>query len=700
MEQDLILEIGTEEIPAGFLNQALTDLKDIAVRELRAKDIAFKEARSFGTPRRLTLHITGVLDKQPDKTVESLGPPKRIAYDREGNPTKAAIGFAKSQGVSPGELVLLKNDKGEFAGARKRVKGEKTVKLLESILPGVVLSIPFRKSMRWGVVEIDFVRPIRWLLALFGGKTVPFSIGDIKTAKLSYGHRFLSPRQFRVSGWDDYTSGLESRFVILDQDKRKSLIRKQTQKLAAEVGGHLEEDEELLETVTNLVEYPVVLVGSFEEEYLSLPKEVLISVMKHHQKYFPLYADGGERLLPNFIFVSGTKVKDPRLVIEGNERVIRARFNDAKFFYDEDTKTPLSEKKEALKGMVYLSELGNYHDKTRRIAKLASLLGKKLDFEQESRRNLVRAAELAKADLATQMVFEFPELEGTMGKYYARASGEDDTVGIAIEEHYMPRTRDGAIPSTDVGSVLSICDKADNISACFTRGLIPTGASDPYALRRQAIGIINIILDWEYRLSLKEIFENGLELIQHQIEAGNKRAKKFSSPEEALNLITDFVKERYRNILTAEGFPADVVDAVLSCGCDDLLDTKRKIQALAEFMNMPDFDSLAIAFKRVVNIVEGAQNQGASKELMSEQSELSLYESYCAVKADVQKIADDGDYPQILSLMKGLKKPIDAFFDNVLVMEKDEVLRTNRLALLWGIRELFFTVANFSKIST
>ncbi len=716
MEKELILEIGTEEIPAGFLEEAIKSLGSIAERELEDNLLPYKNINTFGTPRRLALRVTGLSDKQNDKIDEIVGPPKRIAYDESGSPTKAAIGFAKAQGVDVKHLVIVSREKGEFIAVKREIKGQKTERVLTELLPKIILSIPFRKSMRWGDGSTTFARPIRWILSLYGGKRVSFELGEIKSDSKTRGHRFISPKPFRVKDWGEYVNELEKRFVILDGKKRKEIIRGDIERIGKEIGGIPLEDEELLETVTNLLEYPVVLKGNFDKKFLELPKEVLISVMKNHQKYFPVFANSStshgetalskqlssvsnDELLPHFIFACGTPVKDPQIVIGGNERVIKARFTDAQFFFKEDTRTPLSEKVQKLRSMVFLSDLGTYYDKTERMEGLVVEIGTKLGF-QNSVLGLKRAARLSKADLGTQMVFEFPELQGTMGKYYALISGEKEEVARAIEEQYMPTSREGKLPETDFGAILSIADKVDSISACFTSGLTPTGTSDPYALRRQAIGIINIILNKNFHLSLKHILNFGLHQIWHQL---HEVRSDFPAPSKELiaspllSEIVNFVVERFRNLMVSEEFSQDIVDSVISAECDDILEARRRIEALSEFRKASDFDSLAIAFKRVVNIVKGQPRGTVNPELFT-QSERQLYQSYLEVKRYVEE--SGSNYKEALSQMRYLKEPIDKYFTEVLVMDKNEDIRLNRLSTLWEVRDLFFKIADFSKIST
>ncbi|MEQ9617901.1 MAG: glycine--tRNA ligase subunit beta [Deltaproteobacteria bacterium] len=695
MGKELILEIGTEEIPAGFMNDAITNLAEIAKQELNENALSFGQIETFGTPRRLTLRIKDLSEKQEDQFKEFYGPPVRIAFDEDGNPTRATVGFAKSQGVEVGELVRVERDRGEFLAAVKHIKGQKTEKLLIDMLPEIITSLPFRKSMKWGEGETTFARPIRWILALYGGKKVPFSVEEVKSGGKSYGHRFMHPKGFKVSGWEDYAAGLENGYVVLDQEKRRESIAGGIKELARRIGGTVYEDEELLETVTYLVEYPVVLKGDFEEDFLKLPKEVLVSVMKNHQKYFPVFSNSGDgELLPHFIFVCGTRVKDTAVVVKGNERVIRARFTDARFFYEEDKSVPLSDRTEDLKGMVFLSDLGTYYDKTERIKILAKAIGQDLGLKDELT-DIVRAAEISKSDLATQMVFEFPELQGTMGKYYAGLSGEKEEVARAIEEQYMPTSREGELPATDYGSIISIADKVDTVSACFISGLIPTGTSDPYALRRQAIAIINIVIAKTFHLDLDNLFRLSLDSITEQTGG------KFDDPEgKTLNEIMEFIKERVRHIMIGEGFSHDVVDAVISAGFDDIVEVKRRIEALGDFRTAPEFEPLGVAFKRVVNIVKGQPKNEVDKELLMEPVEKELFESFVETQKKVGREISDRNYSESLSILKDLKEPVDKFFDNVLVMDENPEIRQNRLSMLWAIRDLFFKIADFSKLST
>ena len=696
MEKELILEIGTEEIPALFLEKAREDLGNILSGELRDKGIEFEEMEIFYTPRRLSARVSGLERKQRDRTTENFGPPKRIAFDEDGKPTKAAAGFAKSQKVDVEKLVIAKRDNGEFLCVRKTVKGKKTSSVLKEILPGVISSVPFRKSMRWGEGKLTFARPIRWIAALYDGKPVKFSVENIKSSDRSFGHRFTSPKPFRVTSWGNYLKTLEKNNVVADPEKRKKIIRRDTEAAAKKIGGTIKEDPELLETVVNLVEHPTVLVGKFEEKYLRLPEEVLISVMKNHQKYFPVYSEKTGKLLPCFIFVCGTPVKDKQVIIRGNERVIRARLNDAEFFFSEDTKKSLSAYTEDLESMVFLSDIGTYREKVERMRMLAADIFASHDLE--------RAAELSKSDLATQMVFEFAELQGVMGKYYSLASKEKKAVANAIEEQYMPLTRTGELPRTKTGALLSIVDKTDNICSSFIADLAPTGSSDPYALRRQTLGIIRIAIEKKLYISLSTLLERGIGLVLDSMDAQKARDGKLSEEELKVNILA-FFSERFRNLMTESGYERNVVESVISAGFDNPLDAYRRINALGKFAKRKDFEALATGFKRVFNIAKTRPSSQLDKKLFKQKEEKDLHRAFTKTQAavlkklaDSEKAARQSDYLKALESIKTLSAPIDRFFDAVMVMDKNKKIRDNRLALLNEIKDLFFMIADFSKI--
>ena len=491
MGKELLLEIGTEEIPAAFLPKAIRDMEEIIRRELSSKRIQHDEIKAMATPRRLCLFVINVAGRQEDQIIEKIGPAKRVAFDEHGNPTKAATGFATGQGIDISELDVVATEKGEYICARKKITGEDTMALLPEIMTKFIISIPFRKSMRWSDLQIRFVRPIHWILAIYGGETIPFVIGNIESGDRSYGHRFMSTKSFKVKKMKEYVTNCKNHFVIVDPEERKSIILEEAEKAADTVGGKIFYTEDLLETVTYLVEYPTAVCGSFDKDYLKLPKEVLTTSMISHQKYFPVVDDEG-KLLPYFITINNTSARDPQVVARGNEKVIRARLADAKFFFEEDQKTSLDQHFEKLRQVVFHTQLGTSYEKVMHMRELALYITGQIDPSLKD--TVDRTAILAKADLETQMVCEFTELQGIMGREYALIAGENPVVAKAIYEHYLPIAAGGDLPETDEGAIVSIADKLDTIVGFFGVNLIPTGTADPYALRRQAIGIINIII--------------------------------------------------------------------------------------------------------------------------------------------------------------------------------------------------------------
>ena len=688
MGKELLLEIGTEEIPAAFLPKAIKDMDEIMRKELSAKRIRHDEVRAMATPRRLCLCVTNVDAKQEDQVIEKLGPAKRVAFDDKGNPTKAAIGFASGQGIDVSELETVTTEKGEYICARKKITGEETTALLPGILTRFIAAVPFRKSMRWSDLQVRFARPIHWILAIYGGETIPFTVGNIESADRSYGHRFMSAKSFKVKKMKDYITNCKKHFVIVDPEERRRIIIEEARKAANAVGGDIFYTEDLLETVTYLVEYPTAVRGSFDRDYLKLPKEVLTTSMISHQKYFPVIDERG-KLLPYFITINNTVARDPEVVALGNEKVIRARLADAKFFFEEDQKTPLIYHFEKLKQVVFHTQLGTSYDKVMQMRTLALYI---TDLINPALKDTVdRTAILAKADLETQMVCEFTELQGIMGREYALIAGEKAVVAKAIYEHYLPTAAGGNLPETDEGAIVSIADKLDTIVGFFGVNLIPTGTADPYALRRQAIGIINIILNKSYPLDLKCLVERSISILDGKL----KRA-----PEEVKANVLEFFKGRFENLLTSQGHPYDVVDAVLETGAADILRAYKKAEAMEAFKSHPDFEPLAIAFKRVGNIIKDFKNGSVDPSKFESEEEKSLYSTFTHIKESVIKHIEEGDYHSALVHLARLRKPVDDFFNNVLVMAKDEAVKFNRLSLLEAISNTFHMIADFSKIVT
>lgn len=690
MNNELLFEIGTEEIPAGFLSKAVVDMEEIIRKSLTEKRIAFDGIRCLATPRRLVLTIADLAQKQDDQTVEKMGPAKRAAFDENGQPTKAALGFARGQEVEVSELETITTDKGEYLGVRKTITGQPTAGLLPEILTNFMLSIPFRKSMRWGARSLRFARPVHWLVALYGGKVVPFKIEDIESGNTSRGHRFMSPVSFTVNGFSDYLEKARENFVIVDPEERKKLILEEAQKEAQAAGGRLFYDEELLEAISFIVEYPVVVRGGFDGEYLALPQEVLTTTMISHQKYFPVVDDKG-KLLPFFIAVSNTKARDLSVVAAGNERVLRARLADASFFFEEDRKVPLEERVESLKKVVFHTQLGTSHKKVMRFRRLAVKIAAALKVRPAVKKNVDRAALLAKADLESLMVGEFAELQGIMGREYALLAGEDPACANAIYEHYLPVVAGGRLPASDEGAIVGIADKMDTIAGFFGVGLPPTGTADPYALRRQSLGIINIILSKQYALSLNFLIDESLTLLKDTLKKPASDAKKD---------VLDFFRGRLQHQLISQGYAYDTVEAVLSADMDDLLVVIEKIKALEDFRKNPEFEPVSVAFKRVDNILKDFKGGRADVNLLAHDAEIQLFSALDDIKTRVEKNIAEKDFIGALNKLAALRPAVDAFFDHVMVMDKDEQIRLNRLSLLSEISCLFHKIADFSKIVT
>ncbi|MRR56441.1 MAG: glycine--tRNA ligase subunit beta [Deltaproteobacteria bacterium] len=686
MTKELFLEIGTEEIPAAFLPKAMTDLEGLIRKEFEAARLSFGEVRTLATPRRLALLVTEVADCQPDAEVTALGPARKVAFDADGKPTKAAEGFARGQGVDVADLVVAATEKGEYVSVTKKIVGCPSEEILVEILPRVIGAIPFRKSMRWADLDVRFARPMHWIVALFDGAVVPFSFGPIKSGSASRGHRFMANSVFPVRDFAHYLEECERHFVIPEPEKRKEIIRREVEQAARAMGGQVLPDEDLLEQVAYLVEYPSVVCGTFEKDFLQVPKEVLITSMREHQRYFSLVDDKGQ-LLPHFITVNNTLAEDPAVVTRGNERVLRARLSDARFFFEEDKKTPLAERVDSLKEVVYQAKLGTSFEKMERFRTIAEKLSSQLAPELSA--SVSRAAYLCKADLVTGMVGEFPELQGIMGREYALLAGEDQAVARAIHEHYLPVQAGGALPTSDVGALVSIADKIDTICGCFGVGLIPTGTADPYALRRSALGIIAIILDRGYELLLSELVDASLQLLQKKLtrDYDTVRAE-----------VLEFFRGRYVNMLAGR-YPADVVDAAVAVSFDNLNDTAARIAALAEFKERPDFEPLAVAFKRVCNIVKQGVDIPVDAALFEGEAERELAAAFEVVAASAGTLIAAKNYLAALTEIAGLRGAVDTFFDQVMVMAEDEKVKNNRLALLTGIARLFGGIADIARIS-
>ena len=682
---ELIFEIGTEELPASFITYGMALLKKNFSEILKNHKIKFNEIKVFGTPRRIGIAVEEISLKQEDSITEQTGPAKRVAFDENGNPTKAAIGFARSQCVDVKELIIVETPKGEYVAARKVVKGELTKKILEKKFPEFLKSIVFPKNMRWGNEKISFGRPIKWIVAKLGDEVVNFEYGSYRSGDKSRGHRFLSPEEFEFENYNDYVEKLKKKWVIPDFNVRKELLWYEIKKLLEGKDVEVERDEELLEEVTNLVEYPFPIIGKFDEEFLKIPEEVIITSMKVHQKYFPVRDKKG-KLLNYFVTVSNMKAKDMNVIRIGNERVLRARLNDAKFFYEEDKKYKLDYFVENLRKVVFYSKLGTSYEKMERFKEIATYLAGILNPDKI--KITERAAYLCKGDLETNMVYEFPELQGIMGKYYALHSGESEEVATAIYEHYLPRFSGDELPSTDAGAFISIADRIDSITGFFIIGEIPSGNADPFALRRHALAIINILLNKKYRISLIELIDRAIKLYIPKFEKIDSDVK---------IKILDFIKQRFRNFLS-ENFNYDEIDAVIDVDFDDVFRSYKKIEALHEMKKDENFINLIIPFKRIANITKDWDETVVVEEYFNTNEEKELYDIFKIINENFQNLVKNESYIDALKELTKLRGPIDNFFDNVLVMEKDEKLKKNRLSLLKSIYKSFISIGDLKKL--
>jgi glycyl-tRNA synthetase beta chain len=687
----LLLEIGTEEIPASYIEPALEALASTLAQKLDEARIAHGALCTFGTPRRLAVMVAEVAARQKSLTSEIVGPPCKAAYDLEGRPTVAAVKFAEKAGVPVGKLKVTATPKGEYLSAVISEAGVATSNVLKTILPAAILATPFPKSMRWADLAVSFARPIVWILALFGASVVSFEVGNIRSGRYSMGHRFMHPRKIRITKPSEYAEALRPAFVVVDAGERRRRIAEEASQAASAAGGNVLPDADLLDINTYLVEYPAPAVGSFSEKYLELPAEVLITAMREHQKYFAVTDDAG-RLLPRFIAVNNTPVKDLAVVMRGHERVLRARLEDAQFFYRSDKAIPLDRQVEKLKNVLFQAQLGSIHDKVLRVKELARFVAEQVGGDEAFRRSAERAAWLCKADLVSQIVGEFPKLQGVMGRVYASVQGEPSSVAAAIEEHYRPTSSGGALPETPVGAVLAIADKMDTICGCFRAGLIPTGATDPYALRRQGIGVIQIMRKRNFGFPLSAVVTKGLGLFDGAEAASTDTAVK----------ILSFIEGRMASILIEEGLAKDTVAAVLGIPVDSVPGVWQRAAALQQLKDKSDFEPIAVSFKRVVNIIrraEGFTPGDVQEGLFDHPSEAGLLSAYRSVSGLVQDDLGRGLYSEALGRVATLRQPVDAFFDDVMVMVEDAEVRQNRLSLLALVAGLFDAFADFSKLS-
>ena len=666
MAKDLLFEIGAEEIPAGFMPNILGQLKQLAETKLNDAHLPFESIATYGTPRRLALILKGLADASAEISERHKGPSASIAYDADGNATKAAIGFARGKGLDVADLVVEDG----YIYAETKTAGVPAKDIVTDMLPQLITGLNFPKSMHWGNLDAKFVRPVRWLVALLDEEVIPVEFATVKSGNVTRGHRFLGADKITIKNAASYVDTLKENFVMVDQDARRELISKQLHDIAASKNASIVWDDDLLEEINYLVEWPTALCGGFEESYLALPDAAIITPMKDHQRYFPLVDQDG-KLLPMFLTVRNGSDHSIEVVQAGNERVLRARLDDAKFFFNEDRKKPLIDRQDGLTKIVFQEGLGNLADKTERLLKLGRVFGEECGLHEDAAVVLERATELAKTDLTTGMVTEFTELQGVMGKEYALLDGESEEVAEAIFEQYLPRFAGDVLPQTEAGKVLSIIDKVDNIVATFSRGLIPTGSQDPYALRRQTIGILNILLGSEWNISLRPIFKASMELLN---VAADKQ-------EELLDQVEEFFTLRLKNIFLDREVPHHVIDLLLSNNELSVVDAEGLVNAL--LANRIDENvELVQAYTRMYNLVKDVEYTGVNSDLLKEDAEKALFEA--ASKASKASLAawEANDYTAVVAVPATLVPAINKFFEDVMVMDKDEAIKANRLQLV------------------
>ncbi|MGG3798162.1 glycine--tRNA ligase subunit beta [Metabacillus fastidiosus] len=682
-KRDLLIELGLEEVPAQYVTNAMNQLTEKLSKWLESSKISFGAVKSYSTPRRLAVLVQDVAEKQENIEEEAKGPAKKIALNEDGSWSKAAIGFTKGQGASVEDIYFKEINGVEYVHVQKFIKGTETKELLKEVA-NIITGLTFPKNMRWGSEEMRFIRPIKWLIALFGDEIIPFEITKVPTGRTTYGHRFLGG-ETEIASPLQYEEILKNEFVIVDPVKRKEDIRSQLRKLEQDNNWVIPVDEDLLEEVNNLVEYPTALFGSFEDEYLALPDEVLVTTMREHQRYFPVRNSEGQ-LQPNFVTVRNGNAEHLENVARGNEKVLRARLSDADFFYKEDLKLNIDDAVSKLDNIVFHEELGTLGEKVLRVVNLSGKIAEELNFSTEEKENVNRAAAICKFDLVTQMVNEFPELQGNIGEKYAKLSGENDSVSTAINEHYMPRHADDASPSTNVGAALALADKLDTIAGFFAIDKIPTGSQDPYALRRQASGIVQILLSKKWNISLPVLFELALaNYSQFNIE----KAKQ--------DLVV-FFKLRLKYVLAEHHIRHDLVEAVLESTNQEVNSLIARAEVLEREAENEEFKEVVEALSRVMNIAKSAEKADIDSALFENESEKSLYNKYLAVKDKVYQLEGSINESETFKIFASLKTEINTYFDGTMVMSENEAIKQNRLAQMKGLSNLIQTYAKMNSI--
>ncbi|HEX6922966.1 MAG TPA: glycine--tRNA ligase subunit beta [Bacillales bacterium] len=691
-KEDLLVEVGLEEMPALMVTDAMNQFKEKTVKWFNEERINFESIEAFSTPRRLTVFLSGVADKQEDREEEARGPAKKIAVDEEGNWSKAAQGFARGQGVSVDDLYIKEVKGKEYVFANKFLRGQKTIDFLPEFAQ-LIKSLSFPKSMRWGSYDLRFVRPIRWLAALYGDEVIPFSIADVRTGRITYGHRFLGDKT-AFKNASGYMENLLGQFVIADPNERKEAIRDQLQTLALDEGWHVPIDENLLEEVNNLVEYPTALYGTFDEKFLDLPKEVLLISMREHQRYFPVENEKGD-LLPYFVTVRNGDHKHLDKVAKGNEKVLRARLSDASFFFEEDKKMPIADALSRLDHVIFQESLGTMSDKTGRVRKLAGMLAKELHVDEGTAKEVDRGAEICKFDLVTNMVGEFSELQGVMGEKYALIAGETENVAKAVNEHYQPRFKGDALPASETGAIVGIADKLDTIAGCFAIDLIPSGSQDPYGLRRSALGIVQILLDRGWNISVEKLINAVLDVYEKAgvFQQGDRT--------EISKQLLEFFRIRMKTVLQERGISYDVVDAVLTEKIGIVGYLVAKADLLTEKRGDSDFKALVEALSRVTNIAAKSgdfQGEDVDLSLFESDEEKRLYQAASEAEKQVSTAVEERKPLQAYHALSSLQEPINQYFDGIMVMAEDEKLRNNRLKQMENLSKVVRSFADFNAI--
>ena len=697
---ELLLEIGVEELPYQFIAPALVSLKESAERLCSDQRLTLQSVRTMGTPRRLTIVVDGLAARQTSITKEAMGPSKAVAFDQTGQPTKAALGFAAGQGVAVQDLQVRQTPKGEYLFAAKHEAGRPTAAVLVDLLPQLVSALSFQKAMKWNETGVRFARPLRWVMAVYGGSVLPVKVAGITAANQTKGHRVLGGGKW-VSVRDavSYRSTLERQGVIVEPQRRRQLIEEQIAAICHKAGFQLNQDEALLDQAVYSTEQPTAVMGSFKETYLDMPEEILITSMKEHQGFFSLRHTQTGKLAPHFITVANNRPKDMSLIREGNERVLAARLADAKFFFDEDRKVRLEERAKKLSGVTFHQKLGTMAQKQERVGKLAGFIAEQVTSGQAELRQIAeRAAALSKADLLTGIVGEFPELQGIMGGEYARHDGEATAVAQAIREQYLPKAIEGELPETEAGQVLSLADRLDSIAAFFHVGIVPTGSEDPFALRRHATAIVRILLEGNLQLDLRRYIDQAKILVSDDGFKGVQDSEKLDRQR-----ITDFIFERVRHyVRVVYGFRDDVIDSVLKAydQSADLVGLVQKMKAIEIVTRKPEFDPLIMGFKRAHRLVQKEQweCQAVDARKFQDPSEGALHDAVVKEGEKMGFALSAGNYQEALNSLVGLRPVIDAFFEAVMVNAEDKAIRSNRLSLLKEVDDLFMSFADFSQI--